>query len=168
MPLASEQKRSELISGILDPKSPMAKGLGHVGSDYNTAISRNNFVAAPKSQYESYALYAALPEITVAKMVNGKKQPSPMREAELREQKRDRDFLQRALKAEKEMPKRNLMWNQDRATRKESAPQASEFHKDTMDYLAQRRKPGGVKRAAGQTVPRQEATAAHPRQVSAP
>ena len=57
----------------MEPKNPMAKGLGHVGLDYGSPLSRNNYVAAPKSQYESYQLYAALPEITIAKMVSGKK-----------------------------------------------------------------------------------------------
>ena len=62
IPLADERKHDELMNQIMAPRNPMARGLGHAGID-------NSTVTTKRSQYDSYALYAALPEVTIAKMV---------------------------------------------------------------------------------------------------
>ena len=51
MPVASEQKREELIQEILQPKNPWSKGGSHVGPEMFTGPETT--YAVPKAQYLS-------------------------------------------------------------------------------------------------------------------
>ena len=73
MPDADEETHEELITATIKQSNPMSKGLGHVSSNYNPANARNPNIMAPKSQYDSYQLYAALPEINIIKFSEDKK-----------------------------------------------------------------------------------------------
>ena len=73
---------------IIEQRSPMSKGLGHIGTD-----SSSPFVTAPKKQYLEHQMFSGMPEIALAKMDKESNLPAPLDEDQIRQMKRDQSYV---------------------------------------------------------------------------